>query len=106
MNMTQFARYLRRDGERCLHCGTTETLVPQHRLGGMGGQRSQQPSNVITFCGKFNGLIESDPAAAETARRAGWKLRPGQDPLVEPVYDKAAEAWFFLDNNYNRTRMD
>jgi hypothetical protein len=106
MNMAQFMRYLDRDGWHCLHCGTDAGLVPQHRIGGMGGRRSQEPSNIITFCGHHNGLIESDAAHAEAARNAGWKLRPGQDPLLEPVYDRAAECWFFLDNDYHRTRMD
>lgn len=106
MTPAQFQRYLDRDGERCMHCGTTEGLVPQHRLGGMGGRRSQLPSNIVTFCGQFNGLIESDPKLAAVARYHGWKLRPGDDPLLVPIYDRAAHAWFYLDDGYHRTKAD
>lgn len=106
MSMTakQFQPYLDRDGA-CLHCGTTEGLVPQHRRGrGMGGSKNlDHPSNIIVLCGIFNGLIESDGHAATIARAHGWKLGPGIDPLVTPVYDRASQSWFFLDDAHHRT---
>jgi hypothetical protein len=103
MNLKQFTKFLVRDDGHCYHCGTTEGLVPQHRIGGMGGRRNQSPANIITFCGVHNELIESDAWQAELARAHGWKLRPWEDPLVRPVYDRSVQAWFFLDNYFHRT---
>ena len=113
MTPAEFQRYLDRDGARCMHCGATAGLVPQHRIGrGMGGSAlgdpasRHAPSNVIVLCSHYNGLIESNAEHAAVALRAGWKLHTWQEPLIEPVYDKAAEAWFYLDNDYHRTRME
>jgi hypothetical protein len=105
MTAKQFQPFVERDGGRCLHCGTTEGLVPQHRQGGMGGGRMKnRASNVITFCGAYNGAIESSAEQAEIARAHGWKLRPGDDPLTRPVFDRMAGEWYFLDDDYNRTK--
>lgn len=107
MTPQEFQKYLDRDNGHCLHCGTTEGLVPQHRINrGSGGP--EVPSNVITFCGAYNGLIEADPEAADLARGLGWKLRPWMKPdlLITPVYDRFAQAWFFLDDSYHRTAVD
>jgi hypothetical protein len=108
MNAKQFQPYLDRDGA-CYRCGTTEGLVPQHRINrGNGGRTSLDiPSNIITFCGLCNGLIEADSHAAENARAMGWKLRQGSEPAlaVIPVYDRSAQTWFFLDDGYHRTAV-
>jgi len=106
MNRQQFQRFIDRD-QHCPHCGTTDdTLVPQHRANrGHGGHKAgNQPANIIVLCALINGLIESDPEVAETARRNGWKLRRHEDPLTEPFYDATTGAWFTLDNDYGRKR--
>jgi hypothetical protein len=48
MTKKEFQKYLDRDGG-CVHCGDTETAVPNHRANrGMGGSRERDvPSNVI-----------------------------------------------------------
>ena len=104
MNRKEFARYLNRDGEKCLHCGTTEGLVPQHRKNrGMGGSQAlDRPSNVIVLCSAFNGQIESDAASASRAVAYGWKLKSWDDPEATSVYDVTAQGWFMLDNSYRR----
>lgn len=116
MRSDQFQRYLDRDGGRCYHCGTTETLVPQHRLNrGMGGaKRLDRPSNVITLCSSFNGLVEADTGASSLALAMGWKI--GGHPVITgltlatiaatPVFDKAAGAWYILDDHYGRQVVD
>lgn len=107
MTPKEFQKYLDRDGGHCLHCGTTETLVPQHRINrGSGGPHV--PSNIITFCAHYNGLIESIGPSADIARAMGWKLRSFMvlDLLVMPVYDAFDQSWFYLDNDYHRTAAD
>ena len=98
---------LERDGGRCWHCGTGDQLSAHHRLNrGMGGTSAaavHAPPNVITMCWPMNSAMEADPAAAETARRNGWKLERGQDPAAVPVYDAAAGLWYALDDDYGRT---
>ncbi|MBT8161033.1 MULTISPECIES: hypothetical protein [Arthrobacter] len=107
MTAKEFSKYLDRDGARCYHCGTTEGLVPQHRVGrGMGGSKLlNMPSNVITFCSIQNGLLESSGPAADEARAMGWKLQRWEADylLVRPVYDRASNSWFFLNDSYGRT---
>jgi hypothetical protein len=107
MKASEFRRYLERDGHHCLHCGTDQGLVPNHRADrGAGGFKGAEiPSNVVVMCGAFNGLIEADADAAELARTYGWKLRSWElgDSLILPVYDRAYQGWFYLDNDYHRT---
>jgi len=110
MKSTEFAKLMERDGGRCVHCGTTEGLVPQHRINrGNGGRKSLEiPSNVILLCSIENGLIESNPKRADVARAMGWKLRDWavEDLLILPFYDRIAQSWFWLDNDYHRTAVD
>jgi hypothetical protein len=106
MNRQQFQKFLDRDAH-CPHCGKTdETLVPNHRANrGFGGSKAgNQPANIIVLCSTANGLIESDPVWAETARDYGWKLRRYEDPAEAPFYDVVHGDWFLLDNNYGRKR--
>lgn len=109
MTVKQFQPYLDRDGGHCYRCGTTEGLVPQHRVNrGMGGRPGLNvPSNIITFCGQCNGLIESNAEAARNARQHGWKMLADEAPylLVRPVYDREAQTWFFLNDQYGRTAV-
>lgn len=109
MTPSEFAKFLERDGGRCLHCGTTEGLVPQHRINrGMGGYGPLEiPSNVIVLCSRFNGLIESDAGQAHLARAHGWKLSSWDRARLTmiPVYDIMAAEWYWLDNNYSREQV-
>lgn len=99
-----------RDDARCYHCGTTEGLGLQHRIGrGIGGSKLLNvPSNLLTFCNLTNTAMESDPVLAEHARAMGWKLRRGSEQalVVIPAYDSTDQQWFLLDDDYNRTVVD
>lgn len=69
-------------GERC----DPDTLVPQHRQGGMGGRRNKHRlSNVVWLDSLMNGLIESDAVLAAEARRRGIKISIHADPTRVPV---------------------
>jgi len=108
MKNSEFAKYLDRD-KRCYHCGSTDnTLIPQHRINrGMGGSKTlHKPSNIIVLCSLSNGLIESDPELAQSAREYGWKLERWKDPKETPVFDFASGEWFVLDDDYNRIRLE
>ncbi|WP_413600819.1 hypothetical protein [Curtobacterium sp. Curtsp57] len=75
-----------RDGRRSAWTGNeSDTLVPQHRQGGMGGRKSKHRlSNVVWLESDINGLIESDPAMQAEAVRRGIKISGHDDPeLVE-----------------------
>ena len=106
MNSKEFRKYLDRD-KWCPHCGTTETLVPQHRANrGHGGSKAgERPSNVIVLCALFNGLIESDAKAAGMAKRYGWKLSRYDNPLEQPVYDVIAGNWFLLGDDFTKAKL-
>lgn len=109
MTAKQFQPYLDRDDAHCYSCGTTEGLVPQHRINrGAGGRKSLDiPSNILTFCGICNGDLEADADRAQRAREYGWKLSDGEQPylLVRPVYDRWAQQWFWLDDAHHRTAV-
>jgi len=103
MTKKEFDKYLARD-KHCLHCGLVDdTLVPQHRLGrGMGGKSktADRVSNIIVFCSKANGLLESSSTLAQMGRDYGWKLQTGQDPATTPVYDNG--VWWLLTDDFKR----
>lgn len=105
MNQKEFAKYLRRDGGACLHCGETERLSIQHRAGrGMGGSKSlNRASNLIVLCSDMNSRIESDADVAESAKRNGWKLERWQEPLLEPVWYATEGRWYLLDDFHERS---
>jgi hypothetical protein len=105
MNKKTFQKFIDRDGG-CYHCDTTETIVPHHRANrGMGGSKIRDvPSNIITLCSEFNGLIESNATLAELARAYGWKLTAGQDPKLTPVF--ARGRWWLLDDNFGRVQVE
>lgn len=51
------------------------TLVPQHRLGGMGGSATKHRLSVVVWLDSAtNGLIESDPVMQKAAYLWGFKL--------------------------------
>ena len=106
MNQKQFQLYVKRD-IHCPHCGTTgDTLVPNHRANrGHGGYKAgDQPANILTMCAEINGLIETDPEWAETARKNGWKLRRHENPAEVPFFDVVHGAWFKINNTFGRER--
>lgn len=75
-----------RDGRRSAWTGNEgDTLVPQHRQGGMGGRRMKHRlSNVVWLESDINGEIESDPEMQAEALRRGIKISGHDDPeLVE-----------------------
>jgi hypothetical protein len=104
MRRRDFDRLLERDGGKCMHCGTTEGLIPQHRKNrGMGGSKLRDvPSNLIVLCSFFNDLIEIDATAASVAIAYGWKVEGLDAWELIPVYDVTAQGWFVLDNHFNR----
>lgn len=113
MTAREFARILERDGGRCIHCGSTEGLIPHHRMNrGMGGSKELEvPSNVLTMCSLFNGAMESEGSAQAWAIRNGWKLTRVA-PLMIPgvlvnaaVWDYNTSNWYKLDNHYTRIRV-
>lgn len=108
MTPKSFQKLLKRDGGRCLHCGETEALAPNHRANrGMGGSKSRDvPSNLVVLCSVMNGLIESDYSAAVIARRCGWKLNTWDDPKKEPVFDRNSGIWYLLDDEFGRVETN
>lgn len=107
MNGRQFAKYLARDLACVCGCmGREDTYVPQHRANrGMGGSKLlDRPANVIVMCSGLNILIEQNADLAAQAREFGWKLERWQVPEEVPIFDRATGEWFFLDNEFNRTK--
>jgi hypothetical protein len=107
MSQRDFAKLQERDGYRCIHCGTTEGLVPHHRKNRkMGGsKRLEVASNVVLVCSLLNGLMESDPETQRWARERGWKLREHQDPKQVPVQDNTTNSMWLLHDDYTRTEV-
>jgi hypothetical protein len=104
----QFQRFRDRD-VRCWHCGSDgDDLIPHHRANrGHGGFKAgDRPSNCLVFCSISNGLLESDPVLAETARRFGWKLSRYDDPCKVPVWDVWSGSWFLLDDVFGRVPVE
>lgn len=76
-----------RDGHRSAWTGNdTDTLVPQHRQGGMGGRKNKHRlSNVVWLESDINGLIESDAEMQAEAIRRGIKVSGFDDPRHVPI---------------------
>lgn len=89
-----------RDGHVSAWTGIdTDTLVPQHRSGGMGGGKSKQRlSNVVWLESHINGLIESDPVWAEEARQRGIKVSQHADPSKTAI-EHAVHGVVWLDDD-------
>lgn len=97
----------KRDGGRVCawpdhHPCDPETVVPQHRQGGMGGGNSKHRlSNVIWLCSRINGLIEDKSDWAEVARKFGVKVKLGQDTTqIKVTYPDGIT--YLLDDNGGR----
>lgn len=99
MDRKRFARFLERD-RSCYATGVSgETLIPQHRCGGMGGNRRETPAAIITFDAVTNNLIETDSWWQKQAYRNGWKLHSHLDPTTTPVWHRR-RGWLMLDDEF------
>lgn len=113
MTPKEFDKILLRDGGRCVHCGTTEGLVPHHRMNrGMGGSQAlETPSNVLTMCSRFNAAMEAENSAQLWAIQNGWKLvrvNPNMTREIlhhAAVWDHTWSKWYLLDDDYNRREV-
>jgi len=64
----------------------SDTLVPQHRQGGMGGRKGKHRlSNVVWLESLTNGLITSDPEWQAEAKRRGIAISLHDDPTLVPI---------------------
>jgi len=91
-----------RDEGICWHCGSDQTTIHHRRNRGAGGDRTRskvadRPSNLLTICPQFNGLMESDVNAYKLALEKGWKLRMGQFSTHTPVYKYDGTWWYLTD---------
>lgn len=102
-----FQSLLARDEGRCVHCGETEALSPNHRANrGMGGSKARErASNYVLLCSAMNSLIESNAEARHQALVYGWKINSWDDPLDIPVYDRLKGSWFALDDDFRRVEL-
>lgn len=89
-----------RDGHRCACSGEdSDTLVPQHRQGGMGGRKGKHRlSNVVWLDSLINGAIESDQDMQAEAVRRGIKISVHGNPLLIPV-QHAVHGLVWLDDH-------
>ncbi|MCQ9384395.1 hypothetical protein [Brevibacterium moorei] len=64
----------------------------------MGGAKGLDgPENTILLCWEFNTAIESDPAAADLARRNGWKIDRFDPRPAETIPVLAWDGWRLLN---------
>ena len=97
----------RRDGHRCVSCGSIVRLEWQHRAAvGMGGsKRKPDASEGITSCTICNAGYESE--LQTRALLCGWKVRrfcrltPSQIPCWYPI----ERAWFLLNTDGSRDEL-
>lgn len=95
-----------RDGHRCAWTGReSDTLVPQHRQGGMGGRRGKHRlSNVVWLDSIINGRIEAEPDWQLEAARRGIKISLHDDPEDVPVLH-AVHGFVLIDDAGDVTRV-
>ena len=101
---------LARDGGLCWHCGSDQTTI-HHRLNKkMGGDKTKakvadRPSNLLTICPEFNGLMESNLDALRLAKDKGWKLRMGELSTHTPVW-RFDGTWWILTDTGKKFQME
>lgn len=85
------AIYTAADG-RCVGCGSAQLTAQHRRARGMGGTSrasAGHPANGVALCGSgttgCHGWAEHHPTEAALL---GWRLAPGEDPLVAPYRDR------------------
>lgn len=100
MPSNKLIQQVRRRDEFCWHCGTDQGLVPHHRKNrGAGGSKLlDRIDNLMMICSYWNGMIEADAEAANTAREQGHKLRQWED-LTKPVFDFSSGTWYRLSKD-------
>jgi hypothetical protein len=74
-------------------------------MGGSTDGSTNSSANLMVLCSLANGLLESDPATAASARLNGWKLA-GWESTDRPVYDRVAGTWWLLDDEFGRAPLD
>lgn len=75
-----------------------DTLVPQHRQGGMGGSSvKHRASNVVWLESAINGRIEAEPEMQREAFARGIKVSRFQDSAEVPIRH-AVHGWVLLDD--------
>jgi hypothetical protein len=86
-----------RDGHVSAWTGIeSDTLVPQHRHGGMGGRKSKQRLSVVVWLeSEINGLITSDAGWQREAYRRGIQVSGFKDPAEVPILH-AVHGWCLL----------
>ena len=101
------AQLIRKRDVSCFHCGETDRLVIHHRKNKrMGGSKIlDRADNLMMICSYWNGLIESDAVAANTARDWGHKLS-SWDGFEMPVFDHPTRTWWKLDKLGGKEQTD
>lgn len=99
-----------RDGHACAWHAKggcdPETLVPQHRQGGMGGRKTKHRlSNVVWLCSRINGDIESNADLQREAVNRGIKISLHANPAREPMLH-AVHGWVVLDDDGGVTSIN
>lgn len=97
----------RRDGYRCVSCGSPIRLEWQHRQAvGMGGSNHKpNAAEGITSCTICNGAYEAE--LQTRALLCGWKVRRFCAMPVEsvPVWYPLEQAWFVLNVDGSRDQL-
>jgi hypothetical protein len=98
MNKREFNKLLKRDIS-CVATGYEgDRLIPNHRIGGMGGHRSDDPTNLVLMDSITNGLLESDADWRRKALHYGWRLESWEDPSAEPFFHVGLRRWVLPDS--------
>jgi 5-methylcytosine-specific restriction protein A len=75
-----------RDGDRCVHCGTFDSLQVHHRraraMGGTVRSDTNSPANLVLLCLSCHARVESQ---RDWARDRGLLLRQSQTPAEVPL---------------------
>lgn len=101
MNKVTFNKLVKRDGS-CVATGYEgDRLIPNHRIGGMGGHRSDDPTNLVLMESIFNGQIEQDAELRAQAFHYGWRLESWQDPAKEPFFHFGLRHWMLPDSYWD-----
>lgn len=94
------AKLTERDGHRSAWTGLdVDTLVPQHRQGGMGGRRGKHSlANLVWLESDLNGAIKDNADLQAEAMRRGIAISIHADPRLVPVEHAVhGEVWLTED---------